>query len=144
MKNGFEEGETRISENSQRVFASHSKGPGLPHFTQTALSPITCTMVSSQSSLPLPRCTFCTGLPRHWVLFSLPCWEFMLSFHWLVSTLLLSLFIMEHSRARSLILFPLLSFLVITSRLVTLSALHIHLEITQLSISVRADAYIGV
>lgn len=101
-------------------------------------------MVSSQSSLPLPRCTFCTGLPRHWVLFSLLCWEFMLSFHWLVSTLLLSLFIMEHSRARSLILFPLLSFLVITSRLVTLSALHIHLEITQLSISVRADAYIGV
>ena len=48
-------------------------------------------------------------------------------FHWLVSTLLLSLFIMGHSKARSLILFPLLSFLVITSRLMTLSAFHIHL-----------------
>lgn len=144
MKNGFEERETRISENSQRVFAFHSKGLGLHHFTQTALSrsPMTCTM--AQSSLPLPRCTFCTGLPRHWALFFLRCWEVILSLHLLVSTLLPSLFIMEHSRARSLILFPLLSFLVITSRLMTSIAFYINLEITQMSINVRANAYIGM
>lgn len=98
------------SQKNQRFFAFFSKG--IDFLTQSSLSrsPMTCTMASAQPSLPLPQCPFCTGLPRPWTLFFLPCWAFMLSLHLLVSTLLPSLFIVEYFRAQFLIIFPLLSF----------------------------------
>lgn len=145
MKDGLEEGETRISEKRGRA-CSHSKGLGLGHSARTALSgsPTTRTIVASQSSLPLDA-LFCAGPPRPRapLVFSPSCGEAILSVRLLLSALLPQLLKTELpglnpcSSSR-------LSLSVITCSLMTLRAFSIGLGIAQVSVCGRAGAYIGI